>query len=188
MREYKSIKKYIWIMLLVFTLGIFIGSVYASGIKGTDADEMYEYLCGFFENNKRSGGEIFLTSFLDNLKLFLLIFVSGFFKIGTPFIMGAGCVEGFISGFTVASLVKIMGTKGMLLNLSSIFSVLIFVISLLFFGAYSMEFGLRGGKSEKNIKKKYIIISSIFLTTFCIASLFDGYITTIFMKFIVTGM
>lgn len=188
MREYKSVKKYIWIMLLVFMVGVFMGSIYAAGIKGADADEIYEYLCGFFENNTRSGGEVFLTSFLDNLKLFALIFTAGFFKIGTVFIMSAGCVEGFISGFTSASVIKSLGSRGLLLNLSSVFSVVIFVIGLLFFGAYSMEFGLSGKKREKNLKKKYIIISSIFLTIFCIASLFDGYITTIFMKFIVTGM
>ncbi len=185
---HKSIKKYVYIILSVFTLGVLIGSIYASGIEGADADKIKEYLLGFFENNIRSNTEIFVSSLLDNLKIFFVIFLFAFFKIGTPFIMGVGCVEGFISGFTVATLVKAMGTKGILLNLSSIFSVLIFVINLMFFSAFSMEFGLGGGKKEKTAKKNYIIISLIFLTIFCVASVFDGYITTTFMKLIATKL
>lgn len=188
MKKYRGAGFYLLLMLGIFTLGIAIGAIYSAGMGKADSDEVYKYLCDFFENNTRSGMEIFLTSFFDNLKLFFIIFIAGFFKFGMPFIMGAGCMEGFVSGFTTASLIKLMGFKGFLINLSGVLSVLIFVANLVFFGAYAMHFGISGGKRERNEKKAYIVFSAAALTIFCVASLFDGYITTTFMRMIVTKM
>lgn len=188
MRKHKGASFYIVLMLTIFATGIIIGSCYAAGIKEDAADEIYNYLCNFFENNTRTGTDIFLASLFDNLKLFLVIFIAGFFKLGIPLTLSVGCMEGFTSGFTSAALIKLMGWKGFFISLGSLLSVLIFVSDMVFYGAYSMNFAISDGKKDKTSKKNYIIISLISLTIFCIASFFDGYITTIFMNFIVTKL
>ncbi len=179
---------YLLLMAGIFLVGIILGSIYARDISKDESSELYNYLCEFFQANDRDGLKVFLASLEENIKIFLVIFAAGFFKFGIPVIMGAGCVEGFISGFTAASLIKLMGMKGLLLNLSCLLSVIIFLLVLFFYGAYAMNFGLSTNKRERNSKKNYIIFSLLALTIFCIASLFDGYITTIFMKLVVTKM
>ena len=134
------------------------------------------------------GKDVFLSSLLNNLKIFSVIFIAGFFKAGIPFTLGAGCIQGFTSGFTATALIKIMGSKGLFINLSSLISVLIFVLNLIFFGAFSMNYAAFELKYDSDLKKNYIIFSFIFLTIFCIASFFDGYITTIFMDWFVMKM
>lgn len=188
MSKHQGTGFYIILMLTVFTVGIIIGSCYAVGISGETAEEIHSYLSSFFENNTRSATEIFLASFLNNLKLFSVIFIAGFFKFGMPATLGMGCMEGFTSGFTTAALIKLMGWKGFFIGLSSVFSVLIFVLNMIFYGAYSIFFSISEGKRDKFSKKNYMIISLISLTIFCVASLFDGYITTIFMKLVVTKL
>ena len=117
-----------------------------------------------------------------------MIFIAGFFKFGIPFTLGVGCMQGFTSGFTASTLIKIMGWQGFFINLSSLLSVLIFVLNLLFFGTISMNYAAFDLKNDMILKKNYIFFSFFFLTIFCVASFFDGYITTIFMEIIVTRM
>lgn len=188
MRENKGLWIYPALMMSVLALGALIGSVYAAGMKEGASDELTEYLSVFFNGEMRRGGEIFFASFADNIKLFLVIFTAGFFRFGAVFVLGAACAQGFVSGFTAAALVKLMGRSGFLLNLSGGIAAVIFLTDVIFFGAYSLRFGLRGGKRDKRLKKNYILLSLGAITIFGIASLCDGYITTIFMKMIVTRM
>lgn len=179
---------YFLLMMAIVAAGVLIGSVYAVGMKKEASDEVYKYLCEFFDGGMRSSADIFVSSLADNIKIFFIIFAAGFFRLGTVFTMSAGCMEGFVSGFTTASLIKLMGLKGFLINLSSGLSAIVFMLNLIFFGACSMRFAVRGGKRERGMKKKYLFLSAAALTIFCIASVFDGYITTIFMKMIVNKM
>lgn len=184
----KGIKFFLICMLVVFCVGVVVGSVYAVGISGDAEKDIQNYLNNFFLGERRVGKDIFISSLLNNLKIFSVIFIAGFFKLGIPFTLGIGCVQGFTSGFTASALIKIMGWKGLFVNLSSLFSVLIFVLDLMFFGAFSMNYATFELKNDIDLKKKYIFSSLFFLTIFCVASFFDGYITTIFMNWIVTKM
>lgn len=188
MLKNKGIKFFLIIMMSVFALGVILGSIYAADISAETESEIYEYLSAFLANDIRGKGEIAFTSFLNNLKVFAFIFAAGFFRFGMPITLGVSCMEGFVSGFTAATLIKLMGFKGFLISMSSMASVLIFVINLIFYGAVSMSYGLSEEKFEKNTKKNYMLISFFAVTIFCIASFFDGYISTTFMNVVVTKM
>lgn len=176
------------IMLVVLLTGMVIGSGYAAGMKEEVSSGISDYLYSFFENAYKEKTDIFISSVLNNLKIFSVIFFAGFFKVGTVFTAGIVCMEGFVSGFTNATLIKLMGWKGFFIGASGILSVLVFVGNLIFYSAFSVNFAVSEGKFEKKTKKQYITISVIALTIFCIASLLDGYITTIFMEFVVNKM
>ena len=184
----KGMRFFLICMLVVFCVGIVIGSVYATRITGEAKNDIEKYLNDFFVRDTRTEKDIFISSLLNNMKEFSVIFVAGFFKMGIPFILGVGGMQGFTSGFTASALIKIMGWKGFFINLSSVLSVLMFVLDLMFFGAFSMYYATFELKNDKNLKKNYIIFSLFFLTIFCVASFFDGYITTIFMKKLVMKM
>lgn len=176
------------LMLLVFAVGIIIGSVYAVSMHESAATALDEYLSDFLKNSYLQKNSIFLSSLCDNLKVFSIIFIAGFFKIGAPAVLACGLTEGFVSGFTTAAMIKLKAINGLWISLSSLPAAVVFVADLVFFGAYSMDFGITLGKKDVFLKKSYFIFSLVALSIFCIAALCDGYITTIFMKMLVTKM
>lgn len=188
MQNNKRINIWITVMLAVFAVGAVAGVIYAGGMASDASEELRVYLTEYFENGARGKREIFLTSLFDNLKVFAVIFMAGFFRAGLAVSLGMCLAEGFVSGFTGAVLIRLLGLKGFLMGASSILSVIVFVTALVIYGAYSVNFGVSGRKSEYGAKKEYFIFSIIALTIFCIASFFDGYITTTFMDFIVNKM
>lgn len=188
MKRHKRVGFLLMFILGIFILGTVMGSSYAVGLGDAESTEIYDYLCSFFENSVRSNKEIFFASLFDNIKIFSVIFMAGFFKLGTVMTTGVVCMEGFISGFTHGTLIKLMGWKGFLLGASGLFSILVFVSNLVFYSAFSVNFAISGQKTDIISKKRYMIISAVALTIFCIASVFDGYITTIFMNLVVTRM
>ena len=176
------------LMLSVFAVGIIVGSIYAVNMRESAAAALDEYISDFLKNSDLQKNSIFLSSLVDNLKVFAIIFIAGFFKIGTPAVLACGVTEGFVSGFTTAAMIKLKAVNGLWISLASLPAALIFVADLVFFGAYSMDFGITLGKKDVFLKKSYFIFSLIALTIFCVAALCDGYITTIFMKMLVTKM
>ena len=188
MKRHKKVGFLLIFILGIFVLGTVMGSSYATGMEEDVSTEMYDYLCNYFENSARTNKEIFFASFLDNLEIFSVIFIAGFFKFGTVMTTGVVCMEGFVSGFTHGTLIKLMGWKGFLLGASGLFSIMIFVSNLVFYSTFSVNFAVSRQKTDIISKKRYMIISAIALTIFCIASVFDGYITTTFMNLIVTKM
>lgn len=184
----KGLNFYLWIGSVLFVLGVLIGSFYAAGLKGESFSRVAEYLREYFKGGGRSRWEVFLNSLYLNLRLFIVIFVAGFYKFTIPITLFSVGFEGFTSGFTTASFIKAFGPKGLLFGLSGMISSLIFIVNLIIFSAWSMNFSVNNGKTDRFFKKNYLILSVICFTIFCIASLSDGYITTTFMGFVVNKL
>lgn len=184
----KGIRFFLIIGAVIFTVGVFWGSFYASGLKGDAFLEISDYLNAFFKRDNISKTEVFKNSLFINLKVFALIFLAGFYKITTPVTISVVGGEGFISGFTMASILKVFGARGLLFGISGIISALIFMVNLVVFGAWSLKFAVDSGKKDRFLKKKYMIVSIISITTFCVSALIDGYITTTFMGFLVNKL
>jgi len=184
----KGVKFFLITMLVTFSVGIVVGSVYAAGIEQETAEEIHKYLSVFFEKGMGEKTEVMISSLYNNLKIFLIIFLAGFFKLAIPVTLGICCMEGFTSGFTAAALVKLMGWNGFLLSMSSVLSAVIFVTDLICFGAISMSHAVLNDKNDPTLKKNYIIAAFFSVTIFCVAAFFDGYITTTFMDMIVNKM
>ncbi len=188
MPRHKRINMLVIVMLGVFALGVTLGSVYSGTMAETAVEELRGYITEYFESGPGNRRTIFFTSLFDNLKLFALLFAGGFINPGIILGLGINLIEGFITGFTAATLVKLLGFKGFLLGSSSIFSAIIFVAALAFYSAYSADFGLSKRKNEYGAKKEFFIFSILALAIFCIASFFDGYITTTFMGYVVNKL
>lgn len=110
--------------------------------------------------------------------------MAGFFRIGILFIAGALMRKGFILGFTAASLIKFFGIKGILVTAAMLPGTLLIIPSFLFLSAVSADLSLRREKKEKKIIISYIFFTIIIMTIFCVAALSEGYLTTIFMKWL----
>lgn len=178
----------IYVMLAALFAGVIIGSASAVGMDKNAAAELNGYLTDFFNDGIQREYSVFISSFFNSAKIFLLILLSAHFKLGAVIPPAIACCEGFVSGFTAAALARLFGICGFLVNLAGAAGAVLFLINIIFYGAYSIRFSLSEKKRERSVRKKFIVISIAAITIFCIASLIDGYITTIFMKIVVNKM
>ena len=177
-------KSWFIILILVLIAGISVGALY-SARAGTDTDQVLNgYLNGFFQtlpeqNNKF---QIFKNALWDNLKLFVLFFLGGCFRLGPVLVVGGVAAKGFVSGFTTAALVKYYGARGLFVNLCSLPATLLFLPAMIFLGIFAASFAGEREKQEDHKWPGYFVVSFLCLTIFCICAFADGYLTTIFMK------
>ncbi len=183
-------KKYIFqktlIMLLIFITGIILGAFYCTLLSSQTDDSLYSYLADFFTRIKDELPYIktLKSSLFKNIRLFLIIYISSFFRFGKPVIMSVVGTKGFVSGFASGVFIKYYGIKGMLLSLSSIFSNLLFIPAFLVLSAASGVMAAERKTTDKIKKRKYITLAICCLTIFCASSVLDCYLTTTFMKLI----
>lgn len=178
----KPEKAMIGITVIIMFAGALTGALY---MAYSNADnELYTYLSQFFESFSADANRftIFKNSLGDNLKIVLLLALCGFFKFGVVGSLGCCAVKGFINGFTTAAFVRYYGIKGLLVPLSSLLSTVMFIPVFILFCAFSACFSLKKDKRNKNSIGFFLIFSLLCLTVFCLVSVFDGYVTTTFMK------
>lgn len=178
--------KKIWFFGLIGALiaGVSIGALYAAK-TGTDTDAVLSnYLNGYFQTlpQQQNQFQIFKNALWDNLRIFVLICISGLFRFGPVLAVGSIFTKGFVSGFTTAALAKFYGARGLLVNLCSLPATALFLAALLFYGIFAASFAGEREKREKNQWPLYWVISFLCLTIFCICAFADGYLTTTFMK------
>lgn len=162
--------------------GIAAGAAYMAASAGEN--ELYEYLTrcfdGFSANNNRF--EIFKNSLSDNLKLIVAITACSFFRLGAVGSLGCCLFKGFTCGFTTAAFVKYYGVRGLLVPISSVFATAVFIPPLIIFCACSADFSLTCGKKDRGRLASFLTLAAICAIFFCVASFFDGYVTSTLIK------
>lgn len=164
----------------LFFIGILVGTLYMA-FSDTD-DNLYTYLSQLFISFPAAENHftVFKSSLWENIRIFIILTVCGFFKLGAVGSFSCCAVKGFVNGFTSAAFIRYYSVRGLLVPLSSLFSTLLFVPSLILFASFSANFSFR--KKEKNTIGAFLMLSLIFLAVFCVISFIDGYVTTTFMK------
>ncbi|MGN0106324.1 MAG: stage II sporulation protein M [Hominilimicola sp.] len=174
------------VIILLLVAGVTAGSMYLARHSADMGEGIKTYIGNFFSSfaeNKNSMA-VFKNSLTSNLICLGVIFVMGFFRFGC-IVTGAIIVrKGFVMGFTAASFFKFYGLQGMLIMLSTMPTVLITIPALLFFSAVSVKFSLNPDKKQKKLIFSYIFLMILMISTFCVASLSEGYLTTTFMSLI----
>ena len=185
---YNNLRLYV-IVAIIFVIGIVAGVIFINNINEIQKGEIGEYinkfvtsLKGNYEINK---GELLKSSLLENLKLVLGMWFIGSTVIGIPIVLGIVIYRGFCIGYTISSVITILGTqKGIIFFLITIFIQNIIIIPVLIFLAVSgmkLYKSIMKDKRRENIKIEIVrhtimsIISFIFLI---LASLIEVYIAT----------
>ncbi len=174
------------LMLLIYITGISAGAIYCTFIASQFDDSLYTYLLNFFGKIKDELPylDTFKSSIFKNIRLFLILFVSSYFRLGSVSIIATVGIRGFVVGFSSGIFVKYYSIKGLLLSLSSLFSSLLFLPCFLFFASASFIMCSDRKMSDNIQKRRYVLLAICTLTIFCASSLIDSYITTTFMKLI----
>ena len=190
-------KKINYFVFGIMILGIICGSIFFTVIGSNDKTETLNLITNFFENVNNSSidsGLAFKNSLITNGILVTFIFILGMSVIGLLINIFIVYIKSFIVGFSIASIVGKYGIKGILASFVYIFPhQIINIIVICIIGIYSIMFSIylikliisKKKLNTKNVFKRYFIIYifSILLTS--ISSLFEGYITPLFLKLII---
>lgn len=172
--------------ILVLAAGTALGSIY---LMKSDAmtDAGFESYLNAYISQAQNGinkAEAMKKAFGRNIPYLIMIFISGFFRAGLLLAGYAIAKKGFIIGFTSAACIKFFGAGGVFVTVAMLPGILFMIPSFLIFSSISTDLALNPGKRKKNFMIFYIFLTLITLTIFCVAAVCEGYLTTIFMKWL----
>lgn len=117
-------KEYV-LVTLIFLVGIFLGVMFINNIQEAQMTEIIEYLKSFTEKLKNTEKletySILKTTILENVILAITLWFFGTTVIGIPIVFGIILYRGFCLGYSIASIITIMGAgKGIIFVLTTL--------------------------------------------------------------------
>ena len=117
-------KEYV-LVTLIFLVGIFLGVMFINNIQEAQMAEITEYLKSFTEKLKNTEKletySILKTTILENVILAITLWFFGTTVIGIPIVFGIILYRGFCLGYSIASIITIMGAgKGIIFVLTTL--------------------------------------------------------------------
>lgn len=178
------------ICCIALIIGIVIGSLNYIIMPTDEGSYLQEYMGGFFSSmssHMPSLFSVFKTSFIENTKMLLIMWVFGFSLIGIPLCLFVIGVRGFAFGFAISSFVGVYGWRGVLIALCALFpQMLVYLPALLSAGVtvfdYSLYFSSPGKSDIRGRLLSYSLLVLLFLGIFLLASLLEGYVSPILLK------
>lgn len=137
-------KEYI-LVTLIFLVGIFLGVMFINNIQETQMKEITEYLKSFTEKLKNTEKletySILKTTISENIILAITLWFFGTTVIGIPIVFGIILYRGFCLGYSIASIITIMGTgKGILFILVTlVLQNIIFIPAIIAIGVSRIQ-------------------------------------------------
>lgn len=200
--NHKNESKRIYLIPVIsLIIGTVLGTAAALVLSGDTAQKVSEYLNNFFSVYSLHGvnkGEIFKISMYNNLKMLLILWVSGLSVFLLPFLSVYIVGKGFKLGFAISFLIKTYSYAGAFLSCTSMLSqALIIIPTLIIFSAYSIRLALklkwiRRNKISGDEKRKLFLsnLSAIILSVLVMifASYIDSYIVPLISVPIYMGL
>lgn len=188
-------QKKMYVILIILTIiGIICGVIFTSILSDIDQNLVKEQLTNFF--NQIKDGDInytngIINSITSNLLYCIGTWFLGISVIGLPVILFLLFMKGFITGFSVSSIISIYKWKGIIGAITYIFPhhILSLCVSILL-TFYAMSFSIKLFsslflKKEINFKeamRRYIKVLCISIIVFLICSIFEIYVSPFLIK------
>lgn len=186
-------KKEYFLVVMLFIIGIFLGVLFVNNMQETQKEELKTYLSTFIEKMKTienlETNNLLKDSILKNSITAITIWFFGTTVIGIPVVFGIVIYRGFCLGYTIATIVTIMGTgKGISFVLITILlQNLIFIpaILALAISGFKLYKSIVKDNRKENIKLemlRHTVFSLIMLLALIIASFIEILISTNLLK------
>ncbi|WP_058485416.1 stage II sporulation protein M [Defluviitalea phaphyphila] len=187
------------ISIIIFLIGICIGSIVANYINLIQKQELLQYMNEFFirfPQEKISYFEVLKECIFTHGKTIIILWILGIGIIGIPFIIIILFIKGFSYGFTSAFLLVNYGWNGFLFSIvSCIPQNIILIPGLMFISAASINFAMSNYKNnqrynkEKNKKwMEYGLVLLIGLLFVILTGIIETFISPLFMKIFMSNM
>ncbi len=188
-------KKEYMITILLFGIGIILGTLFINNVNETQYAEIDSYIKNLVNNMKSieniDYGGLLKDSILSNFVLVLIIWIASSTVIGIPIVYGTVAFRGFVLGYTISSLLATLGIgNGIAFCLSNLLlHNIIFIPVILATSVSGMKLykSIMKNRERENIKIEFIrhtIFCTIMLLLLVISSLIEVYISTNLSKFL----
>ena len=190
-----NIKEYS-LVLLIFIVGIFVGVFFINNITDTQKEEITIYINDYINNlktiEKLDVVKLLKNSILQNCITAILIWFFGTTVIGIPAVFGIIGYRGFSLGYTVSSLVTVLGMpQGLIFSIILLFfQNILFIPAILGLGVSGIKLykSIIKDKRKENIKMEIVrhtIFSFVMLLMLILSSLIEIVVSTNILKLII---
>lgn len=188
-------KEYI-LVTLIFIIGIFLGVMFINNSKETQMSEIASYVNNFIDKLQNTENlqsmQMLKTSITKNITLAIALWFFGTTVIGIPVVFGIILYRGFCLGYTIATIISILGVgKGLLFVFTTLFlQNIIFIPAIIAIAVsgFKLYKSIVKDRDKENIKVevlRHTIFSSIMLGLLCLASIIEILISTNALKKII---
>lgn len=192
-KHIKNNKKEYVLVSLIFVIGIFLGVMFINNIQEAQMSEVTSYFNNFIEKMKNTEelqiSQLLKTSITKNIFLSIILWFFGTTVIGIPIVFAIILYRGFCLGYTISTIISIMGLgKGILFVLITLLLQNIIIIPAIIaigVSAFKLYKSIVKDRNKDNIKLEVVrhtIFSGIMLVLLCISSLIEILICTNFLK------
>ena len=185
-------KEYI-LVTLIFLVGIFLGVMFINNVQEDQMTEITSYLNKFTEKLKNTEKletfSILKTTVFQNIILAFTLWFFGTTVIGIPIVFGIILYRGFCLGYSIASIIAIMGMgKGiMFVLITLLLQNIIFIPAIIAIGVsgFKLYKSIVKDRNRDNIKievLRHTVFSTIMLLILCLAGIVEILISTNILK------
>lgn len=192
----KKEKSILVFTILIFLIGLVIGSLFINFITETDKKLLIEQLTLYLSSIEKLSSDVFgINVFFDNIinngLQLSIIFVLGISMIGVPAVILILFLKGFMLGTTLSTFILKYSFKGVIGTFLYVFPVMIIniliYIFLSFFAVHASIKFLKAflKKDNLNFKSflgKYLLSFFISILLMAIICLIDSYLTPLLLK------
>lgn len=183
-----NLKAYL-LVAVILLIGITLGVIFVNNLQEQQEQEVQGYVNEFVtalkDGNSIDTGKLLRTSITNNLVLALIMWFAGSTVIGIPIVLGIVWYRGFCLGYTVSSLIAIMGMgKGCLFFVTSMLLQNLIIIPCILALAVSgikLYKSIIKDKRKENIKVgiiRHTLFSLMMLVFLLVASLLETYLSS----------
>lgn len=185
---YDNIKIYLFV-IIIFIIGIILGVVFTNNIAEEQYIEIKDYITNFV-NSLKQDYTINTTNLLkktvtNNIILSITMWFIGSTVIGIPIVLGIVIFRGFCIGYTLSSIIAVLGVqKGLLFIITTMLLqniIFIPVIICMTISCIKLYKSIMKDKRKENIKIEIVkhTLVSLILSIFLILEAFiETYIST----------
>jgi len=189
-------KKNYMIATILFFIGLIVGIMFINNMKEGQFIQIENYIESLINNIKNTEKIDYIVllkeSIIANFILVIIILIASSTIIGIPIVYITVIIKGFSLGYTISSILAILGCgKGMLFVLSTmLLHNIIFIPILLAISVSGMKLykSITQNRERENIKiefLRHLIFCTIMLVFLVLESLVEVYISTNLSKFFV---
>lgn len=183
-----NLKAY-FLVAVILLIGITLGVIFVNNLQEQQTQEVKDYVNEFVvalkDGNSIDTGKLLHNSIKNNLILALIMWFVGSTVIGIPIVLGIVWYRGFCLGYTISSLIAVMGMgKGCLFFVTSMLLqnlILIPCTLALAVSGIKLYKSIVKDKRKENIKGEIIrhtLFSLMMLVLLMVASLLEAYLSS----------
>ncbi len=192
----KKEKNKLVFVVIIFIIGIILGSLFINFITNDDKKLLIEQLNVYFENIKKLssdvfGIKVFTSEIINNGIQLFFIFALGISMIGIPFVIFILFFKGFMLGTTISTMFLKYQLKGVIAAFLYVFpfliiNVLIYILTSFYAVHASVKFLKALFKKEslnfKSFLGKYLLTFIISIILMIISCLFESFLMPLLLK------